>query len=309
VITSALWRRVGVVVSSTALGIVALGGVAAACPSGGGSGQSSSAQSSSGHTSSAHSSSGHDHGQGSDAHSKDAHGAAGSHATGGTAGSSGDVTQPQPLSNADQNAGGANGQCPGGPYCSTRDGSASGNGNGNGKATGKPCAGCVGKADNKNPKGQNPNGTDHNNGYECDGNHGIGQTNPAHTGCKPQPPVTTCSAGMVLLTGTCTPPPTSCPTDEAMVDLVCVLGEGDAQQPAGGSTTGAPAGSVPPTVSPSVLAVSPSVLGERVMRSPARASALTALPFTGVPTGELLLLAAAALAAGGALALAGRRSA
>ena len=34
-----------------------------------------------------------------------------------------------------------------------------------GKATGKPCAGCVGKADNKNPKGQFfPNGTDHNKG-------------------------------------------------------------------------------------------------------------------------------------------------
>src|SRR6185312_15432233 len=101
-----------------------------------------------------------------------------------TSGTSGDPTDKQPLSTADQNTGGANGQCPGGPYCSTRDGSASGNGNGNGQATGKPCAGCVGKADNKNPKGQNPNGSDHNAGYECDRNHGIGRTNPAHTGCK-----------------------------------------------------------------------------------------------------------------------------
>jgi LPXTG-motif cell wall-anchored protein len=98
------------------------------------------------------------------------------------------LTEPQPLSNADSNTGGANGQCPGGPYCSTRDGSASQNGNGGGKAVGKPCAGCVGKADNKNPKGQMPNGSDHNKGYECDANKGIGRTNPAHTGCKISPP-------------------------------------------------------------------------------------------------------------------------
>ncbi len=50
-------------------------------------------------------------------------------------------------------------------------------------ANGKPCAGCVGKADNKNPQGQMPNGSDHIAGYECDRNHGIGRSNPAHTGC------------------------------------------------------------------------------------------------------------------------------
>jgi LPXTG-motif cell wall-anchored protein len=113
---------------------------------------------------------------------------ASSHSTSGTAGTSGDPSSPQPLSNADQNSGGANGQCPGGPYCSTRDGSPSLNGNGGGEAVGKPCAGCVGKADNKNPKGQFPNGSDNNKGYECDSNNGIGKTNPAHTGCKPTPP-------------------------------------------------------------------------------------------------------------------------
>jgi hypothetical protein len=99
--------------------------------------------------------------------------------------SNGPLNKPQTLSKADLNSGGANGQCPGGPYCSTRNGSPSLNGNGKGKATGKPCAGCVGKADNKNPQGQMPNGTDHNAGYECDRNHGIGRTNPAHTGCIP----------------------------------------------------------------------------------------------------------------------------
>ena len=71
----------------------------------------------------------------------------------------------------------------GDPYDSTCDGSASQNGNGGGNATGKPCAGCVGAADNKNPQGQLPDGSDHNKGYECDENKGIGKTNPAHTGC------------------------------------------------------------------------------------------------------------------------------
>src|SRR4051794_9183717 len=110
--------------------------------------------------------------------------AAHNHQTQGTSGTSGDVGQPQPISTADQNSGGANGQCPGGAYCSTRDGSPSLNGNGGGQATGKPCAGCVGKADNKNPPGQAPDGSDANAGYECDRNHGIGRTNPAHTGWK-----------------------------------------------------------------------------------------------------------------------------
>jgi len=104
------------------------------------------------------------------------------------------IHAPQPISKADANLGGANGQCPGGPYCSTRDGSPSWNGNDNGNAVGRPGAGQVGKADNKNPQGQNPNGSDPNAGYECDSNHGIGQTNPAHTGCLGRsvvPPVVT----------------------------------------------------------------------------------------------------------------------
>ena len=131
----------------------------------------------------------HSNGHGQD----DAHSAAASTASSdadhsdGTAGTSGDPTEPQPVSNADENTGGANGQCPDGPYCSTRDGSASENGNGDGAATGKPCAGCVGKADNKNPQGQKPNATDANNGYECDGNKGIAKGNPAHTSCTTTP--------------------------------------------------------------------------------------------------------------------------
>jgi len=107
-----------------------------------------------------------------------------SHAQG-NAGTSGTYNQPQPLSKADHNNTGANDTSASNQYASTRDGSPSHNGVGNGNATGKPCAGCVGKADNKNPPGQHLNGSDHNAGYECDRNQGVGQTNPAHTACQP----------------------------------------------------------------------------------------------------------------------------
>jgi hypothetical protein len=69
-----------------------------------------------------------------------------------------------------------------GPYDTTCDGTASGNGGGNGSAS-EPCAGCVGNADNKNPKGQLPGPQDGNAGYECDRNQGIALGNPAHSGC------------------------------------------------------------------------------------------------------------------------------
>jgi len=121
----------------------------------------------------------------------------------------GDLTKPQPTSNADRTGKGANPgtDCearlpngnpvvPGRIYCSTRYGSASLNGSGGGNATGRPCAGCVGRADNKNPLGQGQKypefradgrliQDDRNNGYECDGNNGIGKSNPAHTLCDP----------------------------------------------------------------------------------------------------------------------------
>ncbi|MDX6214268.1 MAG: hypothetical protein QOF82_3355 [Frankiales bacterium] len=79
-----------------------------------------------------------------------------------------------------QNGNGAN--VPG-PYDTTCDGTASGNGQGNGAANGKPCAGCVGNADNKNPPGQQPGPQDANAGYECDINKGVAKGNPAHSGC------------------------------------------------------------------------------------------------------------------------------
>jgi len=134
-----------------------------------------------------------------------------SHQQAGTAGTSGNPSSPQPYSNADNTNHGANSTSSNNPYKSTRDGSPSLNGNGNGNATGKPCAGCVGKADNKNPPGQeqsDPMGTFPNNGYECDHNNGIGKTNPAHTGCTGTPPVaptTTVPVGPTTTTSTTLP--------------------------------------------------------------------------------------------------------
>jgi hypothetical protein len=109
----------------------------------------------------------------------------------GNAGTSGAYNLPQPSSRADKNNTGANTTSPTNPYRSTRSGLPSFNGSGKGNATGRPCAGCVGKADNKDPLGQQPNGTDHNAGYECDRNQGIGKTNPAHTGCTSGSPTPT----------------------------------------------------------------------------------------------------------------------
>ena len=109
---------------------------------------------------------------------------------------------PEGYSNHDQTNGPGGQVCDGDPnnapgaggnYENTCPAGPSQNGAGNGNANGKPCAGCVGNADDKNPPGQATSGpTDHNNGYECDqkgrsaneGNNGVGYGNPAHTGCE-----------------------------------------------------------------------------------------------------------------------------
>jgi hypothetical protein len=204
----------------------------------------------------------------------------------GSAGTSGDVTEPQPISNADANTGGANGQCPDGPYCSTRDGSPSANGDGGGNATGEPCAGCVGKADNKNPHGQMPNASDANAGYECDTNHGIARGNPAHTGCQSAPP----QECVPTPTVPCVPPPPCVPTPT----VPCVP-----SPPA--CVTGC---------------VSPPLVGSAAPSSPATTvspptSALQGLPSTGAPAGLLGLTAAAlvSIALGAGLVRRGRRNA
>jgi hypothetical protein len=211
----------------------------------------------------------------------------------------GALADPQPLSNADQNTGGANGQCPGGPYCSTRDGSASANGNGGGQAVGEPCAGCVGKADNKNPQGQMPNASDHNAGYECDTNHGIARGNPAHTACPttPQPqcvPTATvpCVPCVRSATVTCG---SSSPECVPTATVPCVPS----------SPQCVPTPTVPCV--PSLTNVSAPVAGASVhaaARPPATVTPVAAgLPNTGAPTGLVgeAALAMLAVLAGAAL--------
>jgi hypothetical protein len=180
---------------------------------------------------------------------------------------------------------GANTDGPGNPYHNTCDGSASGNGNGNGRAEGRPCGGCVGNADDKNPPGQAPGASDGNAGYECDRNHGIARTNPAHTGCR-----------------AATVSPTVSPTALSSVSpsvLPSVLpSEAPSQSPSGS-----------PEPSPSA---SPTVLGESVTRHPLTPASVAGvrldrdaggvtLPLTGGGTGSLAALAAVLVAAGAVL--------
>lgn len=218
---------------------------------------------------------------------------AGTHAVAGTGGTTGDVQQPQPVSSADENPGGANGQCPGGAYCSTRDGSPSANGVGAGKATGKPCAGCVGRADNKNPRGQRPNGSDHNAGYECDGNQGIGQTNPAHTGCRAEETPGGETPGGENPGSPGTPPCVGNPSTPGCTQVLPPV-----------------LTPVPPIVNRAIVSPPPvnraaPPVGDRI----APRSAAQVLPQTGIPGGLVAeLLAAAALLSGGLLLVRRRRT-
>jgi hypothetical protein len=187
-----------------------------------------------------------------------------------SAGTSGTCSSPQPPSNADQNNVGANDTSSSNQYASTRNGAPSDNGNGNGQATGKPCAGCVGKADNKNPPGQAPNGpTDHNNGYECDGNNGIGQTNPAHTGCT----------GATSAPGTCDTSTSSClPCESTTMNCVPCAGSTAKCAPCAptATTSCTPGGQVSGQVSAAAGAASGTpaaeVLGVTISRSGEAAS-------------------------------------
>lgn len=223
----------------------------------------------------------------------------------GNAGTAGNATQPQPYSTADQNNTGANDTSSSNPYRSTRDGSPAENGNGNGKATGKPCAGCVGKADNKNPPGQAPNGSDRNAGYECDRNHGVGRSNPAHTGCTSTPPAT-CQQ-----THSCPPPPSNCATTGTCPKPTC--------QDTGSCTPQPPVRcqqhchTVPPTVTvPSKVIVPPkipvTVEALHYSRIPQQSPPLTvsSLPYTGSDTSLWVLCGLLALVTGSGLMAVGR---
>ena len=196
-------------------------------------------------------------------------------------------------SKAHSSSSSANSDC--GEYCSTRDGSPSRNGNGGGEAKGRPCAGCVGKADDKNPKGQRPNGSDSNNGYECDGNSGIARTNPAHTGCTTpvaEEPVVAPEAPVVAPEVVVTEPVVE------TVPAPAVMGERAVIAPV---AVKAPA-EMPEIAVGATGELAPNVLGTRFERPAAvRGHAWSKggnLPFTGNMTVELLLAAVALLGAG-----------
>lgn len=189
----------------------------------------------------------------------------------------------------------ANSGC--GEYCSTRDGSPSRNGEGDGKATGRPCAGCVGKADDKNPRGQRPNGSDSNNGYECDGNKGIAKGNPAHTGCTP---ATTESGSVRTPDGApAAPAPAAPPVTVAPATPTKVV-----PQVAGVKHT-APAAGFSRALE-GQAGVTPQVLGTRFERAAAPRGGT--LPFTGGSSLELLFAALAFVLTGVVVTRTGMRA-
>ena len=134
----------------------------------------------------------------------------------------------------DASGDGANG---GGDYDDGTPGDPSGNGN---QAPNQdPCAGCHGDADDKNPPGQFKDGSDHNNGYECDGNNGVAKTNPAHTGC---PTTTTTAPGQTTTTTapsttTTTAPSTTTTTAPGETTTTTAPGETTTTTAPGESTT------------------------------------------------------------------------
>ena len=176
-------------------------------------------------------------------------------------------------------------------YDADCDGSASENGGGgnggggNDKGGGKPCAGCVGKADNKHPPGQDPDENDKNKGYECDDNKGVGADrgsgNPAHTGCRDKTPSPTPS----------TPGPT--PSTPGPTPST----PGPTPSTPGPTPTGTPTDT--PTVLPTIIdgdidgdgQPDDDVLGERPPSG-------GALPFTGAALGAFVLLGIGLVGAG-----------
>jgi len=180
-----------------------------------------------------------------------------------------------------------------GPYDATSSGGSAGNGNGNGQAVGKPCAGCVGSADNKNPPGQLPNGSDRNAGYECDRNHGIGRQNPAHTGCLVSGSGTSSESGTSSAS-------VSTSMSSSMSSSLSTSMSNSMSNSLSGTSTAASSGSVAGAASSS-FGVSAVATGR------AGVGASRPLASTGAHAGQLTAVAFALVAAGSGLVLLGRR--
>lgn len=229
----------------------------------------------------------------------------------------------------------------GGPYDANCTGAPSQNGNGHGgnESPGRPCAGCVGQADNQQPPGQMPGGSDNNAGYECDSNQGVGQGNPAHTTCTPGPSPTITPTPTVTPTPRVTPTPTVTVTPRVTptprhtsTPPVTPTPRATPNADPSGPVVAGP-GSTPPPLQPG-LEERPSrpgpgpdeVLGERISRAPqavapqqvapqvVTAPALAAadrvaagqLPLTGAPLVPFLLMGVAMTLSGVALVAASR---
>jgi hypothetical protein len=166
-----------------------------------------------------------------------------------------------------------NGANVGGAYDPWDVGNPSENGNGGGNANGKPCDGCMGNADDKNPPGQAVDGSDHNHGYECDVNHGIAKTNPAHSSCDPGQPTTTTSA------------PTTTTTEATTTTTEAT------------TTTTAPATTTTSSAETTTTA-GVSVLGEEIVRGEGFARTGAFVVSWGFALGLLLIVAGATLLVG-----------
>ena len=155
---------------------------------------------------------------------------------------------------------------------------------GNGK-----CAGCTGSSDDKLPGGQRPG--DHNNGYECDHNGGVGKGNPAHNRCKPPIPPT----NVVEL---CPPGSTSAGMPVSEVESCDdVLPNTVVRCPAGTDNAGDIMDNLKDC---DVKGITDSVLPRTIREAPDNVDDLAILPFTGggdmylsVALGMLLLAAGA----------------
>jgi hypothetical protein len=137
-----------------------------------------------------------------------------------------------------------------------------------------PPDGSVGNADDRNPPGQSPG--DPNRGYECDDQTGVGDGNPAHTGCQPTTTV-----------APTTSTPTSPTTSAADVTT---------------TTTASPTTTAAETTTSSA----PAVLGEHLVVTPAPSPthvdrAPLALASTGLPTTPLVATALAMIVLGAGL--------
>ena len=223
----------------------------------------------------------------------------------------------------DKNGNGANA---GDNYDANCDETSSGpGGSGKDNPPNRPCDGCVGNADNKNPRGQHPNGSDPNKGYECDDNKGVGKGNPAHTGCQP----TTTHDECPDIDGD-QPAGTDCGGSSTHDECPDIDGDQPAGTDCGGSTNNPPDPDPTedpvepdptddPTVRPTIIRRPgtphkrpPAVAGKRVQNAgprvkAGRAAKAGALPFTGPETIWLGLAGMFTSTGSGILVLARRR--